>query len=81
MTTRKRKRSERPIREASTFPELRLKWIDRVVDSIRAYPGAPPGTDIARTGTRLGELVLAYREGFVAALNLSQPSRGSTRPR
>lgn len=75
MSARKRKRSARPIREASTFPALRLKWIDRVASAIDAYPGAPPATEVSRAAKELYRELAAYREGFVAALNLTRPPK------
>lgn len=59
-------------RAVAAFPDLRIRWIDRVTNAIDSYPGAPPGSDLARTCGELYRHLRTYRDGFVHALNLTR---------
>jgi hypothetical protein len=58
--------------QMQVFADLRIAWIDRLDRALSAHPGAPPGTDLAYSVTKLRAQLRDYREGFIAALNLSK---------
>lgn len=67
----KRKRPK-PVQQSDDFAKLRIAWIDRLDRQLNSHPGAPPGSDLAWTVTKLIKQLRDYREGFIAALNLSK---------
>lgn len=59
------------IAEANVFANLRIRWIDRIDRALSEHPGAPPGTDIAFSVTKLRTQLRDYRDGFVAGLRVA----------
>lgn len=57
--------------EANLFADLRIRWIDRLDRALSEHPGAPPGTDIAFSVTKLRTQLRDYRDGFVAGLRVA----------
>ena len=61
--------------ELLEYAELRIKWIDRLTNSIDAHPGCPSSSEVAKAAQHLRQVLLTYREGFIHALNLTGARR------
>jgi hypothetical protein len=72
---RKKTAAKRAPAKTNDFAKLRIKWIDALDRQLHAHPGAPPGSDLAWSVTKLVKQLRDYREGFVAALNLSKAKK------
>lgn len=69
---RKSRHSKVPtVVELNLFSDLRIRWIDRLDKALNDHPGAPPGTDLAFSVTRMQRQLRDYREGFVAGLRVA----------
>lgn len=76
MAVKRKSRHSRPpilrsVAEANIFADLRIRWIDRLDRALGEHPGAPPGTDLAFSVTKMRTQLRDYREGFVAGLRVA----------
>lgn len=65
------KRKAPAVVQANLFADLRIRWIDRLDRALNEHPGAPPGTDLAFSVTKMQRQLRDYREGFVAGLRVA----------